>query len=97
MYDIPACIRLIRPAPPPVEEEFPSDQPFDSDDFCFVCRDGGNIMFCDSQGCKKGTNKHHNENQTTHNTKQRKPWCLVLIISSIAFCICATLLADVTF
>jgi len=49
-YDIPAALRLLKPWAPPVEEDSwdeQGDELYPADDYCMVCRDGGNLLMCD--------------------------------------------------
>jgi hypothetical protein len=50
-YDIPAATKLLKPWGPPVEEDEgwddDGDEMFPADDYCSVCRDGGNLLMCD--------------------------------------------------
>lgn len=41
------------------EEETEGEQVYDGDDFCFMCRDGGELILCDYQGCRKGNHYRH--------------------------------------
>ena len=48
-------MKMLRPPPPPSAAlSLPADDDlYPADDFCFVCRDGGQVILCDQPGCRK--------------------------------------------
>lgn len=54
-YSTDEALALLRPLEPEEEdeEEDPNQDTFPGDDLCYLCRDGGNILLCDNNGCCK--------------------------------------------
>ena len=53
-YSISKALQLLKPWAPPVEDDsgVAEEEMYPADDFCGVCRDGGNLVLCDLCGNK---------------------------------------------
>jgi len=56
-FDVAAARELLAPCDPVEEEQPPAlvaeEETYEGDDFCMVCSEGGVLIMCDSEGCKK--------------------------------------------